>query len=125
MSRTHLETARRISRRSPVIAALLFVTLMPAGLPVRGGAGATGSAVPTSVGTVPASATGRSVAPPTTGVSLQIRVGRFRIEFPWLRALPVAPGVEVTVSVAPGRGRWSCARGGARRHLTADAAGGL
>jgi hypothetical protein len=37
------------------------------------------------------------VAP--TGVDLQVRVWTLRIEFPWLKSLPVRPGRQIVVSI--------------------------
>jgi hypothetical protein len=36
----------------------------------------------------------------TYGLDLQIRLGRVRIEFPWLRALPITPGRTIVVVIA-------------------------
>lgn len=46
--------------------------------------------------------------PPATGrgIDLQIRMGRLRIEFPWLRGLPVTPARRIVVTVEP----WGAAR---------------
>jgi hypothetical protein len=34
-----------------------------------------------------------------TGVDLQVRIWKLRIEFPWLKALPVRPAQHIVVSI--------------------------
>jgi hypothetical protein len=38
------------------------------------------------------------------GLDLQVRVGRLRVEFPWMRALPIAPGRRIIISIEPWSG---------------------
>jgi hypothetical protein len=35
------------------------------------------------------------------GLDLEIRVGRLRIEFPWMRSLPVTPARRIVVTIMP------------------------
>lgn len=37
--------------------------------------------------------------PAPTGIDLEVRIWRMRIEFPWLKALPLSPGRHIVVSI--------------------------
>lgn len=43
-------------------------------------------------------------AAPSTGLDLEVRIGRIHIEFPWLKALPISPGRHVVLELMPVRG---------------------
>jgi hypothetical protein len=65
---------------------------------------ATSAVFPTShEHAVPAAASrasGREAdGPGSTGVDLELRVGHLRIEFPWLKSLPVNPGRRIVISL--------------------------
>jgi hypothetical protein len=36
---------------------------------------------------------------PTTGIDLEVRVFNLRVEFPWMRALPVSPARHIVISL--------------------------
>jgi len=36
---------------------------------------------------------------PPTGIDLEVRVFNLRVEFPWMRALPVSPGHHIVISL--------------------------
>jgi hypothetical protein len=36
---------------------------------------------------------------PRTGIDLEVRVLNLRVEFPWMRALPVSPGHHIVISL--------------------------
>jgi hypothetical protein len=38
---------------------------------------------------------------PRTGIDLEVRVLNLRVEFPWMRALPISPGHRIVISLAP------------------------
>lgn len=40
----------------------------------------------------------------STGLDLEVRIGRIHIEFPWLKALPISPGRHVVLELMPARG---------------------
>jgi hypothetical protein len=39
------------------------------------------------------------VIEPRTGIDLEVRVLNLRVEFPWMRALPVSPGHHIVISL--------------------------
>lgn len=53
------------------------------------------------VGVASAAARPAEGTPGRRGLDLQVRVGRLRIEFPWMRTLPIAPGRRIVISIEP------------------------
>jgi hypothetical protein len=41
----------------------------------------------------------RAAAEPRTGLDLEVRIWNVRIEFPWLKSLPLRPGRHIVVSI--------------------------
>jgi hypothetical protein len=39
----------------------------------------------------------------STGLDLEVRIGRIRIEFPWLKSLPITPGRHLVLDLMPSR----------------------
>jgi hypothetical protein len=37
----------------------------------------------------------------STGLDLEVRIGRIRVEFPWLKTLPITPGRHVVFTLLP------------------------
>jgi hypothetical protein len=37
----------------------------------------------------------------STGLDLEVRIGRIRVEFPWLKTLPISPGRHVVFTLLP------------------------
>jgi hypothetical protein len=67
---------------------------------------ATGAVLSTSHGhgrTQAAASTRRSArdsdGPTSTGLDLELRIGHLRIEFPWLKSLPLSPGRHIVISL--------------------------
>ena len=38
---------------------------------------------------------------PRKGIDLSLRVWKLRVEFPWMRALPISPGHHIVISLFP------------------------
>jgi hypothetical protein len=57
-----------------------------------------GAVMPRVLATTPARLDPHPAAEPSTGLDLELRIWHLRIEFPWLKALPVSPGRHIVVS---------------------------
>ena len=98
-TRTHVSHARRFRPLLLLTAGILLMLAVGSGIL----AGATDPPCKDSVHAAQIEA--QAHARPTltavqpTGVDLELRIWRLRIEFPWLKSLPVRPAQHIVVSI--------------------------
>ena len=97
-TRTATPHARRFRPLLMFVAAVLVMLAIGSGIstgasdaPCKDGAAAAAGKP------VPAAPRAADVTP--TGIDLELRVWKLRIEFPWLKSLPVRPGRSVVISL--------------------------
>jgi hypothetical protein len=91
---------RRIARNRLTVAVLALAVTALAMVPV----GTSGGPCGTSASDVrPAAAVGfggaEDVPRPRTGIDLEVRILNLRVQFPWMRSLPVSPGHRIVISL--------------------------
>jgi hypothetical protein len=100
-TRTATPHARRFRPLLFLVAAVLLMLAIGSGI-TTGASDAPckdGVAVARQAADVPASSPGKADVTTPDGLDLELRVWKLRIEFPWLKSLPVRPGRTVVISI--------------------------
>jgi hypothetical protein len=96
-TRTATPHARRFRPLLFLVAAVLVMLAIGSGITTGASDAPCKEAVTKAAKASPAPAATDADAP--TGLDLELRVWKLRIEFPWLKSLPVRPGRHIVVSV--------------------------
>jgi hypothetical protein len=107
-TRTATPHARRFRPLLMLVAGVLVMLAIGSGIstgasdaPCKDGAAVAAASRPVPEASSPAAAptVSRTEDVTPTGLDLELRVWKLRIEFPWLKSLPVRPGRSVVVSI--------------------------
>ena len=96
-TRTATPHARRFRPLLFLVAAVLVMLAIGSGITTGASDAPCKEAVPPVAKASPAPAASDADTP--VGLDLELRVWKLRIEFPWLKSLPVRPGRSVVISV--------------------------
>ena len=96
-TRTATPHARRFRPLLLLVAAVLVMLAIGSGITTGASDAPCKEAVPTVAKASPTPAASDADTP--AGIDLELRVWKLRIEFPWLKSLPVRPGRSVVISI--------------------------
>jgi hypothetical protein len=102
-TRTATRHARRFRPLLLLVAAVLVMLAIGSGITTGASDAPCKDAVAKSAKASPAPAAADDAAATPAGLDLELRVWKLRIEFPWLKSLPIRPGRNIVISVFEAR----------------------
>ena len=102
-TRTATRHARRFRPLLFLVAAVLVMLAIGSGITTGASDAPCKDAVAKAAKVSPARAAADDAVAAPAGLDLELRVWKLRIEFPWLKSLPIRPGRNIVISVFEAR----------------------